>query len=358
MSGVLYHAHQGIEIGKVMSQKRTTASFTLDSPAATISALPDLIGFTPQESLVIIYLNGQRVIVTARSDIDSRWHLSASDVASTGTRVGADGAIVIVCDARGGSPELPWLAEITDCSKACEQSGIQVRASLLVDGNQYWSYPDASGRTTQAVAHVTAILPTSTVNAQAISKGRSRATTREEFIMLYQRRPAQEPSAAAFEAAVGESTSIALRAEQAWADVCEISCCPSMTPGTELVLARVQLAMQDVRIRDLVLCRVAEAELGQELLVDAVVHVALSSPDQLRPRLAGAAAALLAAIQGNSIAAECLIDLAAGDSLAELTAASVRALVPPSALRAVLVAAKPEVLAQLISANQVEDSAS
>lgn len=338
-----------------MSINRTSSTITIDSTRSTVAALPDLVGFTPEHSLVVIYLAGNSVIVTARSDVHTRWHLTAGEIASTGKGVGADGAILIVCSTRGDSLQLPWLGEIAETGRSCELAGIQVRESLLVDGDQFWTYDGAhSGRVSVEGHSIERECP-SPITAVAIPKHQLPATSRAAFISRYQRRPDLEPSRAAFEAAVGEVVSIAVRAEQAWTDVCELAFSLEADSGSELLLARLQLAMQDVRIRDLILCRVSEAELGQHGLVDAIVRAALSAPEQLRPRVAGAAAALLAAIEGNSVAAECLIEVAQGDSLAVLTATSVRAALPPSMLREVFASAKPEVLSQLSAAG--EDSA-
>ena len=74
---------------------------------------------------------------------------------------------------------------------------------------------------------------------------------------------------------------------------------------------------------------------------------------RLRPRIAGAAAALLAACGESSIAVDCLLDLAEGESLAELVQISKDAVVPPKTLRQVFRESFPLVVAQLREAKAI-----
>lgn len=103
-------------------------------------------------------------------------------------------------------------------------------------------------------------------------------------------------------------------------------------------LAQVMVLVQDVDVRDLVLARLVDADDGA-LLVDGLVQVALRSPDDLRPVVAGAAAAALAATGGSSVAAWAMVDHARDDSLAGLVGVFLRAMLPPAELQQVLRAA-------------------
>ena len=77
------------------------------------------------------------------------------------------------------------------------------------------------------------------------------------------------------------------------------------------------------------------------------MQAALVAPVELRPRVAGAAAALLAASDGSSIAVDCLLDLAGDESLADLVRISQQIPTPPSTLRAMYASAMPMVEEQL-----------
>ena len=122
-------------------------------------------------------------------------------------------------------------------------------------------------------------------------------------------------------------------------------------PATALMRSRLQVAMADVRVRDSVMARVALSDKNPAGLVDVVVQAALTAPEDLRPRVAGAASALLAACGTSSIAVSCLLELADGESLAELVRSSQSVPVPPDVLRDVFTQALPMVEDQLRAAN-------
>ena len=126
-------------------------------------------------------------------------------------------------------------------------------------------------------------------------------------------------------------------------------------PATDLMRSRLQVAIDNVIVRDYVLAGIALSDDGTDELVDVIVQAALTAPEDLRPRVAGAAAALLAACGDSSIATTCLLELADGQSLAELVRVSVNAAVPPATLREVFSSAMPMVEDQLRAATDVEE---
>ena len=71
------------------------------------------------------------------------------------------------------------------------------------------------------------------------------------------------------------------------------------------------------------------------------MQLALGTPDALRPRVAGSAAAALYAAAGTSIGVWALIEHAENDTLASLTASALDSCLPPSALQKVLATALP-----------------
>ena len=122
---------------------------------------------------------------------------------------------------------------------------------------------------------------------------------------------------------------------------------PAAGDAGALMRARLQIAMGDVRVRDFVMASIAASDAGVEALTDVVVQAALVAPGELRPRIAGAAAALLAASDGSSIAVDCLLDLAGGESLAGLVRISQQIPTPPAQVRAMFASTMPMVEKQL-----------
>ena len=97
--------------------------------------------------------------------------------------------------------------------------------------------------------------------------------------------------------------------------------------------AELMWLIQDVHVRDWVL-----ADLSHHVdaaRVDNLVDLALSAPDHLRPRLAGAAAAALVMCGDSPVALWAMADHAGDDSLAQLAVQAVRGCIPPEEIRAV-----------------------
>jgi hypothetical protein len=120
--------------------------------------------------------------------------------------------------------------------------------------------------------------------------------------------------------------------------------------------ARLQYGMGDIRVRDYVLASIAASDGNADALVDVVVQAALTAPETLRPRVAGAASALLAGCGESSIAVSCLLELAEGESLADLVRVSQRTPLPPSQLRETFASALPMVEEQLRKAAHESSS--
>jgi hypothetical protein len=115
--------------------------------------------------------------------------------------------------------------------------------------------------------------------------------------------------------------------------------------------SRIQFACDNVIVRDYVLASIALTDEPTDGLVDVIVQAALTAPEDLRPRVAGAAACLLAAFGESSIATVCLLELAEGQSLAELVRVSVNSAVSPTAMREVLRSSMPIIEEQLAAAT-------
>jgi hypothetical protein len=115
----------------------------LGGPADLLQAVPYLLGFHPAASLVVIGLNGGRLIVTVRLDLadltDPRVLTDAVDAVHRG---GARDLVGVVYDECRpvAREQLPWhgLADALDSAAAA--SGCAVLDTLLVSGGRWWSY--------------------------------------------------------------------------------------------------------------------------------------------------------------------------------------------------------------------------
>jgi hypothetical protein len=111
----------------------------LSSPAEILAAVPYLLGFTPESSLVLIGLRGKEVGLTMRVDIDAALELRAAFVSRLLTD-GATSAVLILFDPPPGESRRPGRSVMRAVRRACEAEGIHVRDALGVREGRYWSY--------------------------------------------------------------------------------------------------------------------------------------------------------------------------------------------------------------------------
>jgi hypothetical protein len=129
-------------VPRFTEQSEPSASVTrmrLSSPAEILAAVPYLLGFTPERSLVVICLRGKEVGLTMRVDIDAALEVREAFVA----RVLADGAssaVLILFDPVAGDSRRPGRSLMRAIRRACEAEGIRVRDALGVRDGRYWSY--------------------------------------------------------------------------------------------------------------------------------------------------------------------------------------------------------------------------
>ena len=341
-----------------MSVVHERSNVVLRSPAEFAAAIPALLGFSPEDSLVAVFLGEGQVIVTMRVDLPEDLAEIAGHVAETGRRVGADEAVLAVCCPTTGDG-LPHRAGVDRLIAVLEDAGIAVKDTLLVDAGRYWSYACES---TQCCPPDGAVIPAgSLLEAEHVGAGRpAAARNRDAVIERYRPRPESAPGPVAMATAQAIlRVPLSERARQCWDEVRMLA--SGTATGDEVVslmVARVQLAMGDVRVRDYVLGSVALSESGTDALVEVVVQAALTAPVALRPRIAGAAAALLAACGDSSVAVSCLLDLAGDESLAELVRVGQSIPMPPAQVRELFVSAMPMVEALLARADGEEATGS
>lgn len=79
----------------------STAQIRLDNPGATIAALPAVLGFVPQSSLVIVSLEQNRIGAVLRVDLADDPIGNAAQIAAVTVSSGADNTILVVVDNDG-----------------------------------------------------------------------------------------------------------------------------------------------------------------------------------------------------------------------------------------------------------------
>jgi hypothetical protein len=111
----------------------------LSSPAEILAAVPYLLGFTPEKSLVLIGLRGKTVGLTMRLDIDAALEMREMYIA----RLRSDGAssvVLILLDPEPDDRRRPGVSLMRTVRRACEREGIGVKDALGVREGRYWSY--------------------------------------------------------------------------------------------------------------------------------------------------------------------------------------------------------------------------
>jgi hypothetical protein len=338
-----------------MSVVQSGSSIVLRSPGAFAAALPSLVGFQPEDSLVAVFLADGQVVVTMRLDLPEDLSQVGEYVASTGTRVKAEEVIAVLCCAKPDTT-LPHQGGVDALIGACEDSGLFVRDVLLIDQGRYWSYMCANVECCPPEGRV--LTGDDRLAAERVGLGLPTAEeSRDELVARFAPRPDLTPRDACREA--GEQIveiPVAQRAELVWDAVRMLARHGASESDLDGILrTRITVAVADVRVRDYALARMAETEDPQPLL-GALVRTALTAPEDMREPIAAMAAAALAALGESTVAVGCLLDLAGNQSLGQLVGACVQAAVPPSELRRLLVEALPTILGQLAAAPPAQEA--
>jgi hypothetical protein len=120
-----------------------TPDLSLAGPAALLEAVPYLLGFHPRESLVLVGLEAQRVVVTVRidlTDLDQPGLLTHTVEAAQ--RGGARSFVGVVYTAAPAGPgeRLPGLWTAEAMAGAVGEAGGLILDVLLVAVDRWWSY--------------------------------------------------------------------------------------------------------------------------------------------------------------------------------------------------------------------------
>jgi hypothetical protein len=121
------------------------ARVRLTSPAEMAAAVPHLVGFRPEESLVVISLRGphKRIGLTMRFDLPAPTY-DEHFAGEVGARLEADGAshALLACctEAQGDQPHLPRAELIARIRLDVDGRGIALMDALLIRRGRWWSY--------------------------------------------------------------------------------------------------------------------------------------------------------------------------------------------------------------------------
>lgn len=309
----------------------------LGSPAQIAASLPALIGFTPAESVVVIMTKSGAIEVTMRLDLPDDWAVVSSHIADTATRIGVDGAVIAVCtdSASGWSGNRAGVMLTIDL---LTDAGVVVTDALLIQENRCWSYlRDLDG------AQGAVFFPEDSPLPLPVE------VSRQVIVSRYALRPEQVPSDAAYTVAQryldGSLRQRCHRSREALEQLTRDQRV-GVSVGADLLRATIQLAIQDVKVRDWLLASVV-TDKDRAVLAETLVDVALSATGALAPRACGAAAATLAATNASTIPAACLAELAGEDSLAEIVHRATSSGMNPSDIQAMFTAALPELEAAI-----------
>jgi hypothetical protein len=329
----------------------------ISDPGEIAAGLPQLLGFRPVESVVVISLrgpSGRRVGLTVRADIPPAEHAGALARALTRSiRTDNPHAVLVAVVSEApdepefGGPELPHRPLVQELTTALTDAGLPVREALLVRDGRWWSF-DCS-RTCCAPASGTP-LPTAVTElaAASVAAGVVVAESREELESRIA--PPGGLAWAAMDAAVlrvraeedvrAPACSAAELDDQAWAAVlAAVSRCAGGGPTalTDDEVARVLCALARTTVRD----RALSLALGEE--ADAAEALWAYCTSRAPAPLDAAPATLLAVsawLRGDGAMANVALERALGSlpgyRLAVLLHQALSRCVPPEELRAVL----------------------
>lgn len=121
----------------------TSTALALASPDAAVAAVPCLLGFEPERSLVIVWVGRGRVRLTQRIDLPDGEAPPAAWLDACVGHAGpsmADEAIVLAFAPSAGSPDLPARACVDALERRLAETGVALVDALHVDGGRWRSY--------------------------------------------------------------------------------------------------------------------------------------------------------------------------------------------------------------------------
>lgn len=331
----------------------------LRGPADAVCAVPHLLGFTPEDSLVAIWIREGSVTLTQRLDLPhpAAAVAAAGELVRTARRADADSVLVVIC-AEVDPPsagELPHAAIALAVTSAAEEAGVVVLDALLTDGSRYLSYlcadaccppegqvvtPADLRRMADAFGDPAPQTRRADLDAELAPDARARSLIE----------PLIEEWESDLQAEIASAVDRARRAvREAWRDAqigaIELILRDDPTHGEGVAagdLARVLVGLRDVRIRDTIVWQLAQdephAHSRESSLAVLTEAMRSGSPGYIAP-----VATVLALARwqcGDGARAVMALDRALADDphyqLAQLAAQSIRSGLPPHRWREVL----------------------
>jgi hypothetical protein len=311
----------------------------LRGPSDLVASVPALLGFHPEASLVVLWLDASSCVsCTVRLDLDTPQVEVERRLHAVAGHLGA-GAVVLVAYPRSLAGWIDSADEdrLLALAEALPGAGIAVLDVLIVCEGRYWSAQcvDPSccpigGRPLPG--------PATVLQAELVHHGvPAAAAGRGEVLARYRARPDLAPDEEQLATARdGLPEDLGERCDR----VLELLTGSVETPAGSGAAAELMWLLQEVHVRDWALAHLC-LDGPDPAGVEVLVQLARTAPERLRARLAGAAAAALYAGAQSSVAIWAMLDHAGQDSLARLVAASLDSCLPPAALREAISDALP-----------------
>jgi hypothetical protein len=318
----------------------------LRSPADLLSALPHLLGFHPEESLVVVCLKGprRRQGLTMRIDLpdaDDEAEI-ALELAERVAYENAD-AVAMVCytaapDAGGTLPRAELIETLGDL---LGDLGVEVQDAFLTRGTRWWSYTCANGRCCPRTGTELPVRPSSAGDLLAVEAvWRGSATLPDRAALVASIEPTSP-------GAVTRADDAGLRGgSEAPAGAVEVAGRllrryreggPGLSPAEATLLSA---GLRDVRVRDEIATWGLEPD--PEVLLALLTDLARATPDEYAAPTC-TLLAWVAYLDGNGALANVALERALRAeedySMALLLADALAAQMPPSAMRRVTAAA-------------------
>jgi hypothetical protein len=333
----------------------------ISDPGEVAAALPHLLGFRPEESVVVVGLGGPsggRVGLTVRADLPPPQHavpLAAALARGIATDEPAAVVIAVVSESddavdEAGGVDLPHRDLVHALVVPLADAGIPVRDVLLVRGGRWWSYDCPHeccfpGAGTPLPAGVSALHAASVATGQVLAQSREELEARITHLDLLDREEVREASFAMVNSRTARAAEAGWDAveKDAWAAVeaavRERRAQGTVDPLSPQALAEIIWGLQHTGVRD--------RALGLALGDDAAAAEALWTECTRRApwMLAAAPATLLAVsawLRGDGAMASVALERALGSDedyqLAHLLRSALAACMRPEELRAMVAA--------------------
>ena len=322
-------------------RQRPVDVLTLRSPDALVASLPHLLGFTPRESAVVVWLRDGAILLAQRLDLpgDPADHMAwLAALGGHPAALEADEMVVVVVT-DGATPEL-LVDRVLQWAKA---RGIRVRDALRWNGARWWSLLCTDAQCCPDVGRVVAPSVAAAVAAEFTVRGSAPLADRaavERTLAPDEERVRLVLAALATEKE--EPRRPSRPARERWRDTSIERILGRLgsdgTGGLEPSdAARILTGLHDVRVRDTVLWELArlDAEPLMSALRTMSEAVRSAPPGLVAP--AATVCAIVAWMAGDGTRAMIATERARADdpaySLAVLVEASVRSGLPPQAWR-------------------------